>query len=570
MVCGYTGVVVLMLAPVSNYADFSTAIASGDPKLLAWTFSWTSHAILTGAPLFNANIFYPAQPAMAFAEHHIGVGIWGLPLFALTGNPILVYSVLKILALVLNAVSMHVFVWRWLRSHGPALVAGLVFGVSAPRLLYGGHVPLVWNCWLPLILIALDRWAARREWKWILTASVLISLQALATWYLAVMAALVVLLIGLWRPLWGRLWPVGLRRDAGSRGPEPARATRLWLALAQMAAGGLLVALILWPFARPYFALAGHEEVAPEIARRYAADAGSYFQPPAAALTGALVTRLTGLPERSTVGERAQFLGFLTAALALAGVARVAWLVAGRGAGRAGSRDVLWGGYFLLLGAIAAALSVGPSAAGSIPMPFDVISQAPVLGMFRVPSRFAVLVVFAVSGLAALGFAQLRNLGRAGTLAGFAIVPVLLLEWAIVPPAGSRPRPDITPAIYRLIPALDARALVSLPCYRRTGATSPLDADYSLYSTVHWRPIVNGYGRAEPPGLHWVIGVVNAFPGPNSAVRMRGLGIDFVVLHAARYPDRAVAILAEARSSPDFQLVAQIDDDYLFRLVTAR
>jgi len=60
---------------------------------------------------------------------------------------------------------------------------------------------------------------------------------------------------------------------------------------------------------------------------------------------------------------------------------------------------------------------------------------------------------------------------------------------------------------------------------------------------------------------------VEAFPGPNSATRMRVLGIDYVVLHAARYPDRAAEILAEARTSRDFQEVARIGDDYLFRLL---
>jgi hypothetical protein len=570
--CGYTAVVVLMLAPLSNYAAFSTAIAPGDPKLLAWTFAWTSHAILTGAPLFNANIFYPAQPSLAFAEHHIGVGIWGLPLFALTGNGVLVYSVLRIAALTLDAVSMHLFVWRWLRSRGAALVAGLIFSVSSPRLLYSGHVPLVWDCWFPLLLIAADRWIARREWKWMLATAVLFSLQALATWYLAVMAALAVVLFGAWRLLSARLWP----RRAIDESPVPVlgvgRARRSALTIAQATAGGLLVAAIVWPFASPYLALSGHEEAAPDIARRYAADVGSYVQPPEQALAAPLVTRVTGLAARRMGGERVQYLGFLTLLLAAAGAARVVWLGAsrrGRGENLQSDGELVWGGYFLLLGLAAVALSFGPSA--GVWMPFDLVSKTPVLGMFRVPSRFAVLVTLAVAGLAALGAAQLRRFGpRIGTLAAFALVPALLAEWAIVPPPAERPRPDVTPDIYRLVATADVHALVSLPCYRRTGPTSPLDADYMLYSTVHWRPIVNGYGRAEPPGLHWVVGAVNAFPGVNSGARLRSLGIDAVVLHAARYPDRAAAILAEARTSPDFRLVAQFGDDYLFRLVPGR
>ena len=554
-----------MLAPLSNYAAFSTAIASGDPKLLAWTFAWTSHAILTGTPLFDANIFYPARPALAFAEHHIGVGIWGLPLFALTGNPILVYSVLKIAALALNGVSMHLFVWRWLRSHRAALVAGLVFSVSAPRLIYSGHPPLVWNCWLPLMLIAADRWAARREWRWVLATAVLFVAQALATWYLAVMAALALAVFAAWRPLAARLWP-DFADGPRVQLPTPRR-RRAFLTMAQLAAGGLLVALIVWPLARPYLALSGHEEAPARTVLRYAADLGSYLQPPEGALAGPLMQRVLGLPARRVGAERAQFLGLVTLALAAIGALRCLSLIVRRRQANRDAGHMRWGGYLLLLGVVAFGLSLGPSDGGRWFMPFDLISRTPVLGMFRVPSRFAVLVILAVAGLAALGFTELSGRGRRVTvLAAAVLVPAMLLEWAVIPPAESRPASGVTPPIYSLIPALNVRALVSLPCYRRSEAPW-LDADYMLYSTVHWRPIVNGYGRAQPPGLHWVVGAVEAFPGPNSATRMRVLGIDYVVLHAARYPDRAAEILAEARTSRDFQEVARIGDDYLFRLL---
>jgi hypothetical protein len=556
-----------MLAPVSNFGAFSTAIEPGDPKLLAWTFAWTSHAILTGAPLFDANIFYPARSALTFAEHHIGVGIWGLPLYALTGNAVLVFSVLRIAALALNGVSMHFFAWRWLRSHAAALIAGLVFSVSSSRLIYTGHLPLVWNCWLPLILISLERWASRREWRWLLASSVLVALQALATWYLAVMAALAVVVFGLWYPLWLRLSSRGGDATVGASLPETHRRRRLLLTLSQGAAGGLLILVIVWPFAQPYFALSGREETPARIVLRYAADWGSYVQPPEGALAGPFMKRVLGLSTRRVGAERAQFLGLVTIALAAIAALRCVWLVARR-RGRSGhAAHVLWGGYLLILGLVAIAFSLGPSNGGRLLMPFDLISKTPALGMFRVPSRFAVLVTLAFAGLAAWGFAELQRLGRrTGVLIGMALVPVMLLEWAITPPVSSKPAPDVTPPIYYLIPTLDVHALVSLPCYRLS--TTPwLDADYMLYSTVHWRPIVNGYGRAQPPGDHWVVGAVEAFPGPGSAARMRSLGIDYVVLHADRYPDRAAAILAEAHTSGDFAQVARIGNDYLFRLL---
>jgi len=555
----------LMLAPLSNYSAFSSAISPGDPKLLAWTFAWTSHAILTGVPLFDANVFYPAKPALALAEHHVGVGIWGLPLFALTGNAILGYSVLRILALAFNAAAMYLFVRRWLPGRGPAVIAGLIFGVSAPRLLYSGHVPVVWNCWLPLLLITLQRWSDERRWRWIWASSALFVLQALTTWYMAVMAFVVVAVFVPWREASAIIWPAATGHPTAREGP---RVRHQWaMTVAQAVAGTACVILVVWPFARPYLALA--DTAGPQPAGRYAADIGSYVQPHEHALLGPLITRVTGFHTRLVGAERAHFLGLVTIALALGGVARFLWLARRRRGGEEPATDVLWGGYFLLVAIVAAGFSFGPAESGS-PRLFDLISNAPVLSMFRVPSRFAVLVVFATAGLAALGFAWLQRVGRSVSLiAGTLLVPAMLLEWAVVPPASSRPQPDLTPRIYQVVSTLNVHALVSLPCYRRS-PTWPLDADYMLYSTTHWRPIVNGYGRAESREFHWVAGAVNAFPGPNSAIRMRLLGIDHVVVHSRRYADGAVAILREAFSSPDFQLVAQIDCDYLFRVLAAR
>jgi hypothetical protein len=252
-------VVLLMRAPLSNYSAFATASMPGDNRLLAWTFAWTSHAILTGTPLFDANVFYPAKPALAYAEHHVGVGIWGLPVFALTGNATLVFSVLKILALALNAVAMYAFVRRWLPGRGPAIVAALIFSVSAPRLLYGGRVPIVWNCWLPLLLITLQRWSDQRRWRWLWASVALFVLQALTTWYLAVMALVVVAIFVVWREVWAARWREPIAETTAATTP-PARYQWVLPAL-QVVAGIAVVVVAVWPFAQPYLAIGKHVSV---------------------------------------------------------------------------------------------------------------------------------------------------------------------------------------------------------------------------------------------------------------------------------------------------------------------
>jgi hypothetical protein len=141
----------------------------------------------------------------------------------------------------------------------------------------------------------------------------------------------------------------------------------------------------------------------------------------------------------------------------------------------------------------------------------------------------------------------------------------MLSEWFVVRFPSGKPQPFPVPAIYKVAALSTARALVSLPQYRATRDWF-LGADYLYFSTAHWRPIVNGFGRAEPPGYPRLVSHINAFPGPNNARTMRTTGIDYIVLHSSRYPDGASAILKDAVTNDEYDLVARIGADYLFRV----
>jgi hypothetical protein len=562
----YAAAVLAMLAPFTNYAAFGSAISPGDPKLLAWTFAWVNHAILAGLPLFDANFYYPAHPSLAYAEHHLGVAIWGLPLWAATHNAVLVYATLRVFALLLNAVAMHLLVWRWTGSHKAALLAGLTFGVSAPRTFYSAHVPLVWNCWLPLLVLSARQWMDTRRPKWALLSTALFCLQALVTWYLAVMAAIALAVFAGWRLL-SNLVPHHEPAPGATEGNGVRPHFRRWLSPAlQVIAGVAVTIAVLWPLARPYFVLVGE---GPTASPALAASVPGYLAPNHYSLVAPLFVRAIGLNPLSGRGEHSQFLGWIALALAGLGVLRVATLLV-RGTRADGERrDLVFGGYFVLLGLLGFALSLGPAGPRDWWRPFDLVAGIPALNLFRVPARFAVLVVFAMAGLIAPGFrwaaGGLAETPRRWLCGGLAVV--MLLEWVTLVPTRDRPAPDRVPAVYPLLGTLPVHAVVSLPCYRG-GDDAPRDADYMLYSTRHWRPIVNGYGRAAPADTPSVIGTVTAFPGTNSAKRMRTLGIDYVVVHTARYPDKAAAaeMIRQAMTGEDFELVARSQGDYLFHV----
>src|SRR5215475_5009993 len=62
----------------------------GDPLLNAWILAW--NATHFGRGWWNANIFYPHPLALGYSEHLAAQAAQILPLYWLTGNPILCYN----------------------------------------------------------------------------------------------------------------------------------------------------------------------------------------------------------------------------------------------------------------------------------------------------------------------------------------------------------------------------------------------------------------------------------------------------------------------------------------------
>ena len=59
---------------------------------------------------------------------------------------------------------------------------------------------------------------------------------------------------------------------------------------------------------------------------------------------------------------------------------------------------------------------------------------------------------------------------------------------------------------------------------------------------------------------------MNAFPGPNNARKMRELGVEFLVLHGARYPGGVDEVVRVAMDTGEYDLVRRVGSDYLFRV----
>lgn len=530
---GYAAATIVMMWPFVNLGALGSASYPGDARLMLWTLAWDNHAVLDGLPLFDANVFYPASSALAFNDHLFGISLFTLPVYAATRNPVLAYNLIWLITPLLNGLAMHALAWRQTRNHLAAATAGLAFAFSFYTMHHAhGHLSLIWLWLIPLSLWQLDRWLERPTLPGAALWTAMVVLEILASWYLAVLIVVANAIAIGWRAV----------TDLKMRW-----LVRTW----QLALGALIAAVLVWPFAERYQQLP-----TPSVGevRSFSADWASYVVPPENTVVGQWWLQHIGAGPRSLWGEQTLFFGWIALLLGTIGAVTIVRQRAWRAAG----------GYVVLLVA-AVLLSFGPTLGdnGEGFSLFGMLARLPGVNGFRVPARFAALAVLALAMIAAYGIQGLQSrFGRRGVWIVIGLLPLMLGEWRVIGLAP--PQPEPIPAIYRSPQLQNARALVSLPDYRGR-ANWVLGADYLYYSTAHWRPIVNGYGRSEPEDFMHVISHMDAFPGPNNANTMRQLGVEYVVLHAARLPDPGPYI-RDALALGEYDLVEHIGSDYLFRV----
>jgi hypothetical protein len=530
----YAAITAVFVSPLVNYTDLGRASYEGDARLLIWTLAWDAHALLTGTPLFDADIYYPEPTALRYAEHHIGIGLFGVPLYAITANPVLTYWVLWLLAFPLNALAMHALAWRVTRDRLASFAAGCVYAFCFFRMHHAhGHIQLLWTWMFPLVPIALDDWLERPTAARAALAAALMILAALSSWYLAVFVALL-----------GIACLVCLLPGRKVHGGH----------VLQAVAAGAIAAVVVASFARPYLGLTPGP---PAEAAANAADIRSYLVPPTNTWIGQILERRTSVPTRWIWGEQTLYIGLAAFVLGSAGAARL--LARGMPPGR----DARLAAAVLIAGGIALALSFGPTATGL--SPFDLVARVPGLSLLRAPARFALLVMMAVALLSALGVAWFREaIPSAARPAVVALLVLFFVESFVVAFPAGKPQPMQVPAVYRLLPADAGGAVLSLPTYRGTPEAFR-EADYLLFATAHWRNIVNGFGRQEPPAHSARMAVLAQFPSEESIALLRELEIRYVVMHTRRASE-LLPRAEGARTSDAVRLVHSADGDFLFEV----
>ncbi len=532
----YAAASLCFCAPFLRLGGLDATPDWGDARLISWTLAWHARWPLIGQWPLDAPFFAPEPQALAYSDPMVALGLMAAPLTAWAG-PTIAFNALRLLIPVANAVAVALLVWPGVRDARAAFVAGFAFAFaySQVAVAYQGILHLALLAGIPLTARALDRWwhgARVRDLAW---AVALACVQALVSWYSAVLAAIA---IGV-----QLAWLATVTRE-----PVPALLRRgRTLALA-----GLVAMAALWPLARPFL---GTPAAPPHELRIFSLTPSDFLTPTTDTWTGALLTGTRTARDARWTDERAYAVGPVAAAAAVVGMTVA--LVFGVG------RSLLW---VVPLGAAAFLLALGPSEPGRLWHLFDLIGWLPGLSSFRAPFRMAVLVILAVAVLAGIAVRAVPERARSAATVLFLALLAGESYMMFLPATPPLARPLPTPAIFAALAEERPQALLVVPMLAGTDAW-PSEADYLQLMLPTWTPLANGYGRRTPPIYDALREAVAIYPRGSLAESLRFYGITHVAVLAAYTEDRGEAFNAAAlANSQDFEPVVADGGDALYRV----
>lgn len=157
----------------------------GDPLIVASLLWWNAHVTPLTAAWWDGLGFFPAHGMMAFSEHFLGASLIAAPLQWIGLGTISAYNLTFLASFPLSAIAAHTLALTLTRRHDAAVVCGLAFGFSPYRIAHVEHLELLLAFGMPLALIALHRYREGRHRRWLAALAGALVLQALSSSYYA-------------------------------------------------------------------------------------------------------------------------------------------------------------------------------------------------------------------------------------------------------------------------------------------------------------------------------------------------------------------------------------------------
>lgn len=506
----------------------------GDPLLSTWTLWWNAEVLPFTARWWDGLAFYPSHDTLSFSDHRVGLGLIASPIIWMRGEPLAAHNVAFLLSFFFSAAAAHALCYSLTKSVWAAVIGGLVYGFNPYRAAHLPHLELLSSYWLPLALLGLHKWAGTFGGRWLGLTSCALAMQAFTSgYYFAFFGAFVALWL-IWftprrlsfahyvRLATALVAPVLLAMPVFLQFRQAHQALGLARSITDVEYYsadliGLLTTprlLALWSSPESWWRI--ESELWPGAVavlltvsaiwadrRSRAADLPRWARRLRAAVLGAalVMAAVASIPVLS--GAVAYDLAGLHISisnpykpLSIVAVFAGAWVLTSSPVRRAFHNQSPFAFYVLATIAMWL-LALGPTARLLgyrllYKAPYSWLMLLPGFGAgFRVPARFAMLAVLALSVAAALAFDRLTRARRLRIrLAGAVLIATAVLaeSWIEPLPTSDSPGPLTIPAA---VPS-DA-VILELPL----GVYEDVAAMYR--SMYHRRQVVNGMSGFEPP-----------------------------------------------------------------------
>lgn len=164
-------------------APLSTLYQADQRFVIATIVTNVQRLLGGGGDLPGFGFCYPLRDAYTLGEHMFGESLLALPVYLLSGDPVLSYNVAVIVSVWITALAMYALALHWTGSIPAAFVAGMAFAFTAARLSNPAHPFVHGNLWTPLALLFANQLFTRRRWRDAAALALAIVLQLLESFY---------------------------------------------------------------------------------------------------------------------------------------------------------------------------------------------------------------------------------------------------------------------------------------------------------------------------------------------------------------------------------------------------
>ena len=466
-----------------------------DGQFAIWNVNWVARTLVADPlRLFDANIYHPHKLTLAYSEANILTGAIGVPVYWATRNPWLTLNAVMLFGFA-SAYAAAYFLMRHLTGSRSASAAAAVLYAFCPYVFsHLSHIQLLMTGGVPLALLLLHKVADDPSWRRGVALGLALAAQALTCAYYGIFAGLSVGYAAVVLAATRTLWTV----------------RRYWMAVA---AGAITSIAIVLPFFIPFLQVQEESGFARSLedTARWAARPHGYL------VSSANAHRwLLDAVRRFGPWDEVLFPGILAVVLGVIGA-----VIAARRPGRDREAALLYG----TLGILAFWASFGPNAGL-----YRVLYYLPAFSFLRAPSRLGLVVVLCLAVFAAFTLREMfaRLPAKRRSLAGGIAIAAAMAELAVVPLVWYR-APQV-PAGYAVLAHRPRGPLAAFPFYGERIAF-PLHAQYMLFSTAHWMPMINGYSDVIPNDFREAARVLDGFPSDDAFRVLARRRVRYLAVH---------------------------------------